>query len=367
MTWVIAILGLGLLMIVHEAGHFFAARSFGLRVLKFSIGFGPTFFKIEPEDGHYYLNTVGGRIRAKLWKHDPEKHGPTVFQVAMIPFFAFVQIAGMNPLEEIEDDDKGSYANASLLARVVTIIAGPLANYVSASLFFFLPAYFAGVNPPPEDRFIRPIPDRPAMMAGFQDGDEVVEVNGVRVNTWSEMSVQISGATDEIPVVVRRGQDEVTLKVTPVEAEGGTRRIIGVRPMEKKADFALAAKHAVTEPTLWVREQLSSFVKLFTEKDTVRLGGPTAMVTTMEAAAKSGWVDFVRLLGILSTVLAVFNLFPIPALDGGRLMFLGYEAATRKRANPTVEMQIHALGFVVLFALMIYVTIANDFLGGGAK
>lgn len=365
MTWVIAILGLGLLMIVHEAGHFFAARSFGMRVLKFSIGFGPTFFKVEPEDGYYYLNTVGGRIRAKLWKHDPEKHGPTVFQVAMIPFFAYVQIDGMNPFEEQEADDKGSYANASLLARVVTIIAGPLANYVSASLFFFLPAYFAGVNPPPEDRFIKPIPDSPAMIAGFRDGDEVVEVNGVRVNTWAEMSVQISGATEEIQVIVKREKEDVTLRVLPAESKDGIRRI-GVRPMEKKADFAAAAKHAVIQPPLFIQDQLGAIRKALTEKDSgVRLGGPKAMVEGIEAAAQRGWADFFNLLGALSTVLALFNMFPIPALDGGRLLFLGYEAATRKRANPTVEMQIHALGFVVLFALMIYVTIANDILGGG--
>lgn len=362
MTWVIAILGLGLLMIVHEAGHFFAARSFGLRVLKFSIGFGPTFFKIEPEDGHYYLNTVGGRIRAKLWKHDPEKHGPTVFQVAMIPFFAYVQVAGMNPLEDIEEDDKGSYANASLLARVVTIVAGPLANYVSASLFFFLPAYLDGVDPLPEDRFVRPLPEQPALVAGMKEGDEIVEVAGTRVHTWEEMRKKI-GSSEEgatIAVVVRRGSEEVTLDIQPVDKDGPK---IGVTRLPRKVDLGTAAKHALVEPWDWVKKHLSNLKDLFAGKEEVKVGGPVAMVSTFEAAAESGWVQFFQLLGIISTVLAVFNLLPVPALDGGRLMFLGYEAATRRRANPTTEMQIHALGFVVLFAVMIYVTIANDILG----
>jgi regulator of sigma E protease len=367
MTWLVAILGLGLLMIVHEAGHFFAARSFGLRVLKFSIGFGPTFFKVEPDEGHYWLNTVGGRIKIKLWKHDPEKHGPTVFQVAMIPFLAYVQIDGMNPFEEIDPDDKGSYANASLLARVTTIVAGPLANYVSASVFFFITAYFAGLPTGPDERFISPMPDRPAIAAGFQEGDEVVAVNGTRVHTWTEMSKAISSANDEIPIVVRRGEQELTLRVKPQLSEDG-RPIIGVKPMVRKADFGAAAKHAVVHPTEWVRQQLSSIRDLFTASEEVRLGGPVAMAETMHQAAKRGWGDFVNLLGVLSTILAVFNLFPVPALDGGRLLFLGYEATTRKRANPTVEMQIHAFGFVVLLGLMIYVTLANDFnLGGGSK
>jgi regulator of sigma E protease len=285
MTWLVAILGLGLLMIVHEAGHFFAARSFGLRVLKFSIGFGPTFFKVEPDEGHYWLNTVGGRIKIKLWKHDPEKHGPTVFQVAMIPFLAYVQIDGMNPFEEIDPDDKGSYANASLLARVTTIVAGPLANYVSASVFFFITAYFAGLPTGPDERFISPMPDRPAIAAGFQEGDEVVAVNGTRVHTWTEMSKAISSANDEIPIVVRRGEQELTLRVKPQLSEDG-RPIIGVKPMVRKADFGAAAKHAVVHPTEWVRQQLSSIRDLFTASEEVRLGGREARLGRLRQPAR---------------------------------------------------------------------------------
>src|ERR1700683_919034 len=98
----IAILGLAVLMVVHEGGHFLAARRFGMRVVRFSIGFGPT-----------------------LWKHKP-KASPTVYQVALIPFLAYVQIAGMNPYEESDPKDPGSYANAGLWARIVTIAAGAL-------------------------------------------------------------------------------------------------------------------------------------------------------------------------------------------------------------------------------------------------
>src|SRR6266513_1726190 len=95
--YLIAILGLAVLMVVHEGGHYFAARHFGMRVVKFSIGFGPT-----------------------IWKHQPAG-SPTVYQVAIIPFLAYVQIAGMNPYEEIDEKDTGSYANASLWGRIVTI------------------------------------------------------------------------------------------------------------------------------------------------------------------------------------------------------------------------------------------------------
>jgi regulator of sigma E protease len=150
----IAILGLAVLMIVHECGHFFIARAFGMRVTRFSIGFGPTFFKIVPQDGYYWFTTAADRVRLRLWRHDPERHGPTIYQVAMIPFLAYVQIAGMNPLEEVDENDKGSYANASLLARILTIFAGPAANYLFASVFFFA-SFLAGGD------VVAPEPDEP--------------------------------------------------------------------------------------------------------------------------------------------------------------------------------------------------------------
>src|SRR5262245_21489587 len=143
-TLTIAILALVLLMVVHEGGHFLVARAYGMRVIKFSIGFGPTFFKIVPEDGFYWFTTAAGRVRLRLWRHIPEKHGPTVYQVAMIPFLAYVQVAGMNPLEDVDPEDKGSYANASLLGRICTIFGGPLANYLFASVLFFFSFFFGG-------------------------------------------------------------------------------------------------------------------------------------------------------------------------------------------------------------------------------
>ncbi len=144
MNYVVAILGLAVLMVVHEAGHYFAARAGGLRVTKFSIGFGPTLFKVQPENGHWTFSSLGDRLKFKLWRHSSyarlkaeERGGEgatpyrdaeaeaglgreanmTVFHVAVIPFLAYVQIAGMNPLEEQDPADKGSYANASLKTR----------------------------------------------------------------------------------------------------------------------------------------------------------------------------------------------------------------------------------------------------------
>ncbi|HOU94590.1 MAG TPA: site-2 protease family protein, partial [Polyangiaceae bacterium] len=116
----LGVLGLALLIVVHEAGHLVVARAFGMRVVRFSIGIGPV-----------------------LWQHRP-RDSETVYQVALIPFLAYVQIAGLNPYEEIDPDDRTSYANASLVARISTIFAGPLANYLFASVLFFAAVTVAG-------------------------------------------------------------------------------------------------------------------------------------------------------------------------------------------------------------------------------
>ena len=126
----VTVLLLSILVIIHEGGHYLAARAFGMRVLRYSIGFGPTLFRYQP------------------------KNSPTVFQVAAIPFLAYVQIAGMNPHEEVDWDDPDLYPNKSLFARFTTIAAGPLANYLTASAIVF---GLAMANSLPQTRAVEPM------------------------------------------------------------------------------------------------------------------------------------------------------------------------------------------------------------------
>jgi len=371
MNYVIAILGLAVLMIVHEAGHYFAARAYGMRVLKFSIGFGPTFFRIEPDAGRWTFVAFGDRVKVPIFPHDPERHGPTVFQVAAIPFLAYVQVAGMNPLEELEPDDKGSYANASIGGRIVTIFAGPLANYLVASVFFFVPLYFDGKMALGEPTQVQVEPGKPAEAAGLQSGDRVVAVDGADVDTWDAMSARIvSSEGKEIPIVVLREGARVELRATPIWDPKTKRARIGIGPFMYKAKVGAgeAAKLAVEMPYTFVKANLAAIADLIRRKIDAPLHGPVEMVKQMKNAAQDGWADFMFFLASLSAYLAAFNLLPVPALDGGRLLFLGYEAATRKRPNPTVEAHIHAIGLVMMLGLMLYVTIANDLgLGGGGS
>ena len=375
MDILIGILGLAVLMIVHETGHFLVARAFGMRVLTFSIGFGPTFFKIQPHDGYYWFTSFGGKLRLRLHRYkvraphandgsaaEPE-HLPTVYQVAMIPFLAYVQIAGMNPLEEHDPKDKGSYANASLFARICTIFAGPLANYLFASVFFFFSFYYGGRIVPVENQepVVEVIADNPAAAAAMHDGDRVVKVDGVAVTDWDAMATEIrKHPAEQIPVVVLRGEVEVELLVTPADEKGQGK--IGVRavPVREAVNFGDSLLLSVQKPPEVVKELFVGLGAWISGDAKVDVGGPGMIVKEMAAAVKRSFWDLLQLLGALSAYLGAFNLFPFPALDGGRLMFLGYELATRRRPNAKVEARIHIVGFVMLLGLMLYVTIFKD-------
>jgi regulator of sigma E protease len=353
----IAIIGLALLMVVHETGHFLAARSFGLRVTRFSIGFGPTLFKIVPNEGYYWFTTAADKVKLRLFRHDPERHGPTVFQVAIIPFLAYVQIAGMNPLEEIDENDKGSYANASLIGRIVTIFSGPLANYLFASVFFFLSYFFGGVST--NTTQVDVLPNRPAAAAQMKNGDTVLEVAGTPVKTWDAMASIISRHPGKpIPIVVQRAEERITLNITPGN-EGGKGKI-GVSSFKKRLAAKEAGYRAVTDPPMVVKDVVIGIGKLATGKAEGDIMGPVGIVKETAKAAKNSWTELLVILGTISAYLGAFNLIPFPALDGGRLMFLGYEAATRKRPNARIEMHIHAIGLVMMLCLMLYVTVAKD-------
>jgi len=366
---IIAILGLALLMVVHEAGHLLAARAFGMRVNTFSIGFGPTFFKIEPRQGYFWFTMLGGRVRLRLGKHNPDKHGPTVYQVAMIPFLAYVQIAGMNPFEDHDPEDKGSYANASLFGRITAIFCGPLANYLFASVFFFFAFYYGGIQEkcPPEGcgTKVRVLPDNPAEKAGLETGDVIVEVGGVEVDRWKPMAKEISKQPDTpIVIVVDRKGERLSYTVTPKNKDGKGLIGVGLQLDQRPVGAGEAAKLALTHPPQVVRNLVVSLGDWISGKVEAELGGPVKIVEYSAQAVSSSFTDWLAFTGMLSAYLGAFNLIPFPALDGGRLMFLGYELATRRRPNARVEAHIHIVGLMMLLGLMLYVTIFND-LGAG--
>ena len=335
---IVAILGLGFLMVVHEGGHFLVARHFRMRVKTFSIGFGPA-----------------------IWKRQP-KGSPTTYQIAIIPFLAYVQIAGMNPLEENDPNDKASYANASLHARILTIFAGPLANYLVASLLFFA-AFVIGGRIELTTQ-VKVMPGEPAAEAGMVDGDKIVEVAGEPIKDWERVRELISKrASQSVEVVVQRGDQRVPMRLTPrPEGKDGHGRIgVQAQTITVPVPVGQAAILAVEKPPQIVAGLVVGLARIFRGQEKAELSGPVGITKEIARALKSSFADYLHILGALSAYLAGFNLLPVPALDGGRLMFLGYELTTRKRPNAKIEAYVHAVGLAMLLALLAVVTVFSDF------
>jgi regulator of sigma E protease len=346
--YAVSALGLALLMVVHETGHLLAARKFGMRVVKFSIGFGPVLYRQQP---------VGSS---------------TVYQIAIIPFLAYVQIAGMNPYEEIDPKDPGSYANASLWGRVCTIAAGPLANYFFASILMFGGFYLGGHKVIEETSLrVSVAQDGPAHAAKIEEGDRITKVNGAPVADWEQLKKAVgSHPGEEIVVTVERqgkqaGDHEQVLDLPVTPLPNGNKYagkiLIGPYARIVKVSVAEAGFLSLTEPPKVVYDLVHGLARgisqrLSGKEDDLEFLGPVGIFKLTSEVVESGAANTMQFLGVLSAYLGGFNLLPIPALDGGRLLFLGFEAASRRRADAKIEARVHAVGLVMMLGFIAFLT-----------
>ncbi len=342
MHFIVTLLGLAMLMVVHETGHLLAARRFGMRVVKFSIGFGPVLFRQQP------------------------KGSSTVYQIAIIPFLAYVQIAGMNPYEDVDPADPGSYTNASLWGRICTIAAGPGANYLFASILMF-GGFYLGGHKVTEEKTMRVsiAVDGPAKAADMREGDKVLSVDGVPISDWEGLKAAVgSHPGEQITVSVERDGKPLDLKVTPLpKTEGKLAGKILIAPYSHvlKVSVLEAARLSVTEPPKVVVDLVKGLArglsqKLSGQEDDLEFLGPVGIFKLTSEVVQTGAGPTMQFLGALSAYLGGFNLLPIPALDGGRLLFLGFEAASRRRADAKIEARVHAIGLVMMLGFIAFLT-----------
>jgi len=336
-----AILGLSLVVILHELGHYLFARAFGIRVTRFSIGFGPVLAKYQPPGS------------------------PTVFQLCAIPFLAYVMIAGTNPEEEIDENDPELYANKGLLARILVNLGGPLANYLSASLLVFALALSGWRTEEPLPAMVvgNVEAKSPAAAADVRPGDVIVEVEGQPVRNLQELSEKTSGRVGQATsyVIERAGQRLPPLQITPRGRSG--RGVIGVQAQYnvryESQPLAKAAQLAVSVPVQMTISNALGMLDLIRHRSTEGMMGPVGMAKLVAQQADQGVYSFVFILIAISVALGYFNLLPLPGLDGGKLSFLAYEFVTRRRPSERVEAVIHTVGLVLLVGLIALVTLRD--------
>ncbi|MCM8776085.1 MAG: RIP metalloprotease RseP [Candidatus Omnitrophica bacterium] len=337
---------LGILIIIHEFGHFIACRRTKVNVEKFSIGFGP-------EIVHW------------------ERKG-TRFAISIFPIGGYVKPAGES-VSEIQETgtQAGDFLAATVPARIFIVISGVIMNYLLGYLLFFALS-LSGI-PEPGTAIGGFVKGYPAEDSGLKVGDRIVEVNGQKVTNWHELTDLFNKAPDgTLILVVTRGQGVATVPVMPETKEltdvfGHRHRVKRVGIMHHMEDFTI--KRLGLMEALINACQTTVFVTMTTYKAIFymiqgRLSlkavyGPIGIITLTGSAVKSGFSSLLILVANLSVCLAVVNLLPIPALDGGHLLFLLIEAIRRKPVSLKIQERLTQAGFAMLLVLMAFV-VYND-------
>ena len=333
---VVAVLAVSLLIVVHELGHHWAARRSGMRVERFSVGFGPVVASF--------------------------RRGGTEFAVSALPLGGYVKIAGMAPGDDVAADDPSSYANQPAWRRFLVILAGPAMNYVTAVLLAAALLATVGLRgPDPAARVGQVLPGWPAAEAGLRTGDRVLSVDGQPVAEWSALVSRFQASPGRpLAIEVERGGERLALTLTPREVNGRGRVGFGQAAATQREGGLAAISAAFSRTNDFARAQLAAFGAVFRGAAGAELSGPVGIAQQLVAGARDGSGPFLALVWQISIVLAILNLLPIPALDGGRLVFLVIEMVTRRRVNERVESIVHFVGFVALVALLLGVTVFGD-------
>lgn len=326
MMIIYAILIFCLLIFVHELGHFISAKAMGIKVNKFALGMGPALFSFQ--------------------------RGETEYSLRAFPIGGYCMMEG----EDEESSDASAFNNKPLPAKALVVVAGSAMNLILAILIFSVVVLAIGI---PSTTIKELSPDYPAAKAGLLPGDKIVEVADTKIDEWSDIinTIESSGAST-LNVVVDRDGELLAFDVGVTKSTDG-RRIIGISPsIEKSPGKALIYG---TESTFRVGAEMFKIIgQLITgEVSTQNLTGPVGIVYVVGETAKSGWLSLAQLTAFISLNLAIVNMLPFPALDGGRLLFLIIRKITGRTISDETEGKIHFIGLMLLFGLMIYITVQD--------
>lgn len=325
-TIVASIIIFGLLIFVHELGHYLVARLTGIRVLEFAIGFGK--------------ELIG-------WEK-----GETRYTLRIFPLGGFCKMLGVDPEDPVTE---GSFQEKPVLHRLAVIGAGSFMNFLLAAVLFTLLYFFIlGVPQTATTEIGQVIAGGPAEEAGIQPGDTVLAINGVETGKWEEVVSTINAHPEqEIELTLQREEAQVTASVVPRDDQG--RGIIGIAPAVKK--YAFFSSIFLGFSYTWHLIQLI-FVSLFqmiTGSIPADVAGPVYITAVVGEVMQEGLSNLMSLAAIISINLGIINLLPIPALDGSRMVFLAVEGIRGKPVDPKKEGFIHFIGFTLLILLMIFV------------
>ncbi len=333
---------LGVLIFIHELGHFIVAKRSGIKVEKFSLGFPPSIFS--------------------------RKWGDTEYAIGVIPLGGFVKMAGENPDEEMSGAP-WEFMSKPVWKRFLVIFAGPFMNFVLAVTILAGLFFFRGKEV--EKVFIGKVSeDSPAAQAGIQDGDNIIEIDGTSITSFTQMAEVIRGKVEE-PIVVTwmRGEREfrdtlVTMKSMAVTREGDSVAVgvigVGSKAVYQPLGVFTSIGEGFNQTIFYVVKTFEFIGGFFSGASKAKdVGGPIFIAQLAGATARAGFDILLEFMALLSVNLAVLNILPIPVLDGGHIMFLIAEKFKGSPLSLKVRMVFQQIGIAFILLLVILITF-ND-------
>ncbi|MDD3821874.1 MAG: RIP metalloprotease RseP [Bacilli bacterium] len=341
MTFIYFILILGITIFIHEFGHFLFAKRYGVYVYEFALGMGPRLFSFQrPND-------------------------ETIYALRLIPLGGFVQLAGETTTDDIKAPPGTKLQDKKWHQRFFTIIAGAIFNFLLAFILLLMIGLVYGVieqKPLVHDV----IENYPAVTVGINKGDLIIAVNNKTVSTWDEMLLELELADKTKPVMikVKKANKQIETYYVPLKKEVDNNQEVYRLGIEIAANrergLILSFNYAVVKTKTLFKTMFVVISNLITGNLTIdRLAGPVGIYGIVGEQAKAGLENVFYLIAFLSVNVGFINLIPFPAFDGGRLLFLLIEKIKGSPISQKIENQIHAVGFVLLIMLLLYITF-ND-------
>ena len=322
----------GILVTVHEFGHFITAKLTGMKVEEFSIGFGPNVYQ--------------------------QQEGETLYSLRMLPLGGYNKIAGMDP-DDPEDPERG-FNSKPVSSRMLVILAGSLMNILLPVLIFFGLFLAFGMDVPENKPVLGQIIEGyPAEQSGLKEGDRILSINGKPVHEWLDIRKNIADSgMQPIPFEIQRDTEKLTITVTPgVNPETG-KPFIGVVSSLKNVRLTpvQAVVASVTATKNIIKNMYASLYHMVTGKTKAEFSGPVGVAKMAGEVAHKGFDRLMQFTAMLSLNLAIINLLPLPALDGGHFLILLIEAVTGHKLGKTAMQNIQKVGVAMILALTIFAT-----------
>jgi regulator of sigma E protease len=330
---------LGLVIFLHESGHFLACRRLGVRVEKFAFGFGPELIGITGSSG-------------------------TRFSICAIPFGGFVKPAGEEPSAGC-DPKPDEYFGQPWNRRLIIVYAGPAMNYALAFLLYTGLIWAKGVPEASKEAVIgNMVVGLAADKAGLEIGDRVKAFDGREVAGWDDMASSIHRSAGQlVDLTVVRGDAVLDVKLTPKKDEASGNGVIGIMPKAEYKPVGPLGAMREGARLCWTqtKQTVTTIASKVWKRERPDLAGPVGIFQMVSRAARAGWEEFIFLIGFISVAIGFFNLLPLPLLDGGHGAFYFWEGIAGKRLTPEAQEKANTVGLAFLLSLLVFATY-NDVL-----